>query len=184
MKAQQILAEIRSRSEGNKFSWLKRVQDLIQENRNGTNLVSQKARAWDLVELLDKLLGEKLHIGLFVAAKDGKPLKEPTYTKSDGNFEGSFEYQKSIILYKKAQQEVIFEGWEVLEQDSRVFNNETEVITLKSKDNPMTLEFYYDENGLLLDVCVYSESNGVELSTNPPLSDLAEATQSNPLKLK
>ena len=63
-------------------------------------------------------LNEIVHIGLFVAAKDGKPLKEPTYTKSDGNFEGSFEYQKSIILYKKAQQHVIFEGWEVLEQDS------------------------------------------------------------------
>jgi hypothetical protein len=129
-------------------------------------------------------LNEIVHIGLFVAAKDGKPLKEPTYTKSDGNFEGSFEYQKSIILYKKAQKEVIFEGWEVLEQDSRVFNNKTEVITLKSKDKPMTLEFFYDENGLLLDVCVYSESSGVELSTNPTLSDLAEATQSNPLKLK
>jgi hypothetical protein len=177
MKAQQILAEIRSRSEDNKFSWLKRVQDLIQENRNGTNLVSQKARAWDLVELLDKLLGEKLHIGLFVAAKDGKPLEEPTYTKSDGNFEGSFEYQKSIILYKKAQQEVIFEGWEL----SQISNDGLDVF-LTNKNYNFDLIFYfsphYQEH--IIKFC----PKGKEMFTIKSIANLAEATQSNPLKLK
>jgi hypothetical protein len=118
-------------------------------------------------------LNEIVHIGLFVAAKDGKPLKEPTYTKSDGNFEGSFEYQKSIILYKKAQQEVIFEGWEV-----RLDSNSD--IVIRNGDLRLVFIRITDEKHLSIALYRKKESLGRVQS----LSDLADATQSNPLKLK
>jgi hypothetical protein len=122
---------------------------------------------------------EIVHMGLFVAAKDGNPLKEPAYTKSDGNFEASFEYQKSIILYKKAQQEVIFEGWEVLD----TYMN-GECVRIK-KDN-MIISFMSIEE---IDTCrckliingAFPAQTQIIIKT---IADLAEATQSNPLKLK
>jgi hypothetical protein len=117
---------------------------------------------------------EIVHIGLFVAAKDGKPLKEPTYTKSDGNFEGSFEYQKSIILYKKAQQEVIFEGWELSHKThgNYYIRNVSLGVELEfSEDNEITIRF--DDH-----------SHAFNYMSIKSIADLAEATQPNPLKLK
>ena len=117
-------------------------------------------------------LNEIVHIGLFVAAKDGKPLKEPTYTKSDGNFEGSFEYQKSIILYKKAQQHVIFEGWEVH------YGNEG-FIGINNPSLSLFLRYVDSE-------CAFDLTNGRKYLKEgiETIANLAEATQSNPLKLK
>lgn len=111
----------------------------------------------------------------FVACdKNGVPLEKPIYTRSNGSFEGSFKYQKSMILYNEAQQEVVFEGWEVKK----------------------ALETYYLECGDW-QIDTYSKDGSFRLfnkKTMPfgnvkhiliqSLADLAEATTKNPIKLK
>ena len=177
METHEIIAEIREfGNEWFELPYLIPLTDTIERCRQYVGVTGDAAIAFEIIKLSDDLQQCDLCIGLFVAAKDGKPLKEPTYTKSDGNFEGSFEYQKSIILYKKAQQEVIFEGWEVLEQDS-----ETVIVSN---------DYYVIVFSLVLRTCSITTKEsftGNDWRSYVPtktLSKLAEATQSNPLKLK
>ena len=112
-------------------------------------------------------LNEIVHIGLFVAAKDGKPLEKP---------KGKSPKRSIWEPYNEAQQEVIFEGWEVLEQDS-----ETVIVSN---------DYYVIVFSLVLRTCSITTKEsftGNDWRSYVPtktLSKLAEATQSNPLKLK
>jgi hypothetical protein len=108
-------------------------------------------------------LNEIVHIGLFVAAKDGKPLEKP---------KGKSPKRSIWEPYNEAQKEVIFEGWEVLEQDHK------KAIQIHNKATGFSLEQL--SNGEF-----WLWSSGSSLSKRiETLSNLAEATQSNPLKLK
>jgi hypothetical protein len=173
METHEIIAEIREfGNEWFELPYLIPLTDTIERCRQYVGATGDAAIAFEIIKLSDDLQQCDLCIGLFVAAKDGKPLKEPTYTKSDGNFEGSFKYQKSIILYRKAQQEVIFEGWEVLEQHHK------KAIQMHNKATGFNLEQL--SNGEF-----WLWSSGSSLSKRiKSIADLAEATQSNPLKLK
>ena len=126
---------------------------------------------------------EIVHIGLFVAAKDGKPLEVPTMDAI--RKENSLHTPWDLLLinrqrdYAKAQQEVIFEGWEVLD----TYMN-GECVRIK-KDN-MIISFMSIEE---IDTCrckliingAFPAQTQIIIKT---IADLADATQSNPLKLK
>jgi hypothetical protein len=175
MEPNEILEELNKTTFQSPFTELKTLSDLVAELRTYWAESQNSKRAWYLVNLWDSLLLSKLHIGLFLAAKDGQPLEEPTYTKSDGNFEGSFEYQKSIILYNEAQKEVIFEGWEVVSQDESYSY-------LYNEKNNAALEFDHIDDTVA--ICFNPSFSNDEYEYIKSIADLAEATQSNPLKLK
>jgi hypothetical protein len=132
-----------------------------------------------VVEHID-FLNEIVHIGLFVAAKDGKPLEVP-------NSQCEEEVQKSCasangcecylleLRYNVAQQEVIFEGWEVVQ-------NKDNDIVISNK----TYWIHFSHAGAWLfgfDI-TFGDLKNQGLGNVDLIKNLAEATQSNPLKLK
>ena len=181
MEPYEILEELNKTTFQSPFTELKTLSDLVAELRTYWAESQNSKRAWYLVDLWDNLLLSKLHIGLFLAAKDGKPLEVP-------NSQCEEEVQKSCacangcecylleLRYNVAQKEVIFEGWEVLEQDS-----ETVIVSN---------DYYVIVFSLVLRTCSITTKEsftGNDWRSYVPtktLSKLAEATQSNPLKLK
>jgi hypothetical protein len=169
MKAQQILAEIKEATPDGVWH-LVPFLDTIEELREYVLESKNKEHAWDLTDLAGRLYRIVLHIGLFVAAKDGKPLKKP---------KGKSPKRSIWEPYNKAQQHVIFEGWEV----SDTYMN-GECVRIK-KDN-MIISFMSIEE---IDTCrckliingAFPAQTQIIIKT---IADLADATQSNPLKLK
>jgi hypothetical protein len=122
-----------------------------------------------------------LRIGLFVAAKDGKPLEEPKepyyggYAETDADINAI--HSDRCIDYiddlREAQQDVIFEGWEV-----RV-NSDSDIV-IKNGDLRLVFIRITDDKHLSIGLYLKREHLGRIQS----LADLAEATTDNPLKLK
>ena len=86
--------------------------------------------------------------------------------------------------YNEAQKSVIFEGWEVVSDETP--NSGYRIITLVSKENSASLEFYYDTlgNSNPIDICVIFTHGGEQLPKEPTLAAVAAATTENPIKLK
>lgn len=112
--------------------------------------------------------------------ENGKPLEKPSnhekwleYKKQ--GFELHFGNEAHNSQYHKAQQNVIFEGWEVVSGK-----------VIEHKETGCRVAFYSNGN-VYFDRYTCSVSKGYLnyfLGTNPTLSDLAAATIENPLKLK
>ena len=177
MKAYQIIAEIRKDCPVKPFPYLLDRPNSIESLRDYCGESNNKARCWDLIDLTDNLLLCKLSIGLFVAAKDGKPLEVPTMDAI--RKENPLHTPWDLLLinrqreYNEAQQHVIFEGWEV-----RLDSNSD--IVIRNGDLRLVFIRITDEKHLSIALYRKKESLGRVQS----LADLAEATQSNPLKLK
>jgi hypothetical protein len=175
MEPYEILEEIRKDCPVKPFPYLLDHPNSIESLRGYYGESNDGAKCWYLTSLIDNLLLCKLSIGLFVAAKDGKPLEVPKRTdRRDWDYQN--EQDELEEQYNEAQQEVIFEGWEVLEQDS-----ETVIVSN---------DYYVIVFSLVLRTCSITTKEsftGNDWRSYVPtktLSKLAEATQSNPLKLK
>jgi hypothetical protein len=124
-------------------------------------------------------LNEIVHIGLFVATKDGKLLEVPN-SQCEGEVQKSCASANGCecylleLRYNVAQQEVIFEGWELSHKThgNYYIRNVSSGVELEfSEDNEITIRF--DDH-----------SHAFNYMSIKSIADLAEATQSNPLKLK
>ena len=167
MEPYEILEELNKTTFQSPFTELKTLSDLVAELRTYWAESQNSKRAWYLVDLWDNLLLSKLHIGLFVAANYGEPLCIEFKVPSQVGYGVVNED------YAKAQQEVIFEGWEV-------FND----ISIEHKTTGDTIQFFRNGNVYYDKKIRKDVYESLLLNTNPSISDLAEATQSNPLKLK
>jgi hypothetical protein len=173
MEPHEILAEIRKDCPVNPFPYLlnhpnsiKGLRDYYGESHNG-------ADCWYLIDLIDNLLLSKLHIGLFVAAKDGKPLEKPS------KFFACNAKEAALILdYTRAQRHVIFERWEVSQN-----KDDDNFIYIENKELDIEIEFDTSDGAIeiLIDKRRTSFFAPLEIKT---IADLADATTENPLKLK
>jgi hypothetical protein len=177
MEPYEILEEIRKDCPVKPFPYLLDYPNSMERLRDYYGESNDGARCWYLIDLIDNLLLCKLSIGLFVAAKDGKPLEVPKRTdRRDWDYQN--EQDELEEQYNEAQQEVIFEGWEVLE-----IENEGLDIKVTNSKSPFSFWFYQfplDESYWIVTL----NQRGINSFKIKSLSKLAEATQSNPLKLK
>ena len=125
----------------------------------------------------NNFLKQPLHIGLFVAAKDGKPLEVPTMDAI--RKENPLHTPWDLLLinrrreYNEAQQHVIFEGWEVhtsIEGSVFLYHDSYTLRYSAARD--------------LFELFILKDGKRLSFGMIKSISDLAEATQSNPLKLK
>lgn len=113
----------------------------------------------------NKKLNLDLTLSQFVPCKDGKPMNEPHVIDT---YYSTSEYRE---MYQQAEKAVIFEGFEVTSKNA--INNGKWFIVI------------FQSGRFLLD-----EKVGVDeylshlMPENPTVSDLAEATQDNPITLK
>jgi hypothetical protein len=179
MEPYEILEELNKTTFQSPFTELKTLSDLVAELRTYWAESQNSKRAWYLVDLWDNLLLSKLHIGLFVAAKDGKPLEVPYHYDRFEQYGLSMPFNTSesqiCFEYQKAQQEVIFEGWEVVSQDESYSY-------LYNEKNNAALEFDHIDDTVA--ICFNPSFSNDEYEYIKSIADLAEAAQSNPLKLK
>lgn len=121
------------------------------------------------------LLDTNLHFGLFVPSKDGVPLDKPKdydywVAAQRRGLMILFDSEKECKAYEEAEKLVIFEGWEVQESEHE------EMTTVVHGHYEITFSKKYDEvviNG--------ADEKPLELIT---ISDLATATQANPITLR
>lgn len=167
MKVHEIIAEIRKDCPVNPLTELKTSPIFMEQLREYYSESHDGERCWYVIDLIDNLLLCKLSLGQFIAAdKDGKPLKMSFKVR------GQAGYGEINQDYEKAQQGVIFEGWEVLKQDHK------NAIQMHNTSTGFSLERLF--NG---EFWLWSPDSSLSLQIKT-IADLAAATTENPLKLK
>jgi len=118
-------------------------------------------------------LKRTLTLGDFIPCKDGKPLEKPEYYDNwDGeavNPVDHTDYIQSLYDYQEAKSRVVFEGWEIVSNNKVIcsIRNRRFSLTYNAKRKDFALKRTLQFLGFV-----------------PTFSDLAAATQDNPLKLK
>jgi len=133
--------------------------------------------ALEMILTWSVFLKKPLTLSMFVPCKDGKPLEKPVmYDVWVENGEPSpvkNTWLESCKAYEQAQKAVLFKGFEVK------FSSDIDVIL---SNGQLELGFYKVNEGVIIKVL----ENGNLLSSVKPMktvSDLAEATQDNPIEL-
>lgn len=181
MEPHEILEEINNSYEQSPFVELKTLSNLIAELRIYWAESRNSKTAWYLVDLWDSLLLSKFNIGIFVACdKNGVPLEKPTNHKEwlECKIHGHelfFINEAENQAYSAAQKNVIFEGWEVV-------RGTREYIYLYNTLCDIELECDLTYN--VIEVNLNHSTLNTLYGDIKSLSDLAEATTENPLKLK
>lgn len=111
-------------------------------------------------------LSKPLHLGQFVPCKDGVPLKKPHVIDT---YHSTATYREA---YEAAEKLVIFEGWDVHEDNQ---SDSYLVIWLGN------YEIVFEKIPNKIAVCLYKDGKRIRIYT---ISDLAHATQDNPLTLR
>lgn len=174
MKAQEIIKSIRY--DGTKLTHLKTLSASIDEMDNPKTIDLSDSDDFMIIILLNRLSKIKLTLSQFVpCGADGKPIKDPkTRVMLDWIDKGQDEQiQADNEAYHKALQDVIFEGWEVVDSC-----NDGLDIMIRSGD--LHIFFYVNVNGVIVKFGAPNK-NSFNIKT---LADLAATTISNPIKFK
>lgn len=170
MKAYEIIDHLRRN--GNEIKELLTLSNSIKKIEYKLETRKETPTGDHFVDtlLLTRLLDLPLTLSMFVPCdKDGKPLGMPNVDAPRHNHK---------VQYHKAQQAVIFEGWEV----------QSKGLYLTHPETGNRFGFYSNGN-VYFDQHIEGEGDNkayahLFLGTKPTLTDLANATTDNPLKLK
>ena len=151
-----------------------RIKDISQKSEDAGECIEVEG-ALSLVSIFkwDDFLKQPLTLGMFIPCKDGKPLEKPNRT--DFRY---WDYQNDTDKLEEAYQEseklVIFKGF-----SHSGFHSEQNTYILSNSNIDLMM---YKNKGVLY-VKEWNLS-GIENPVLLTISELAEATQNNPIELK
>jgi len=166
------------KSEGVEFNELITLPLMIDQLDDYAHESDNHKRAWSLMILYRDALDQPLILSQFIPCdSEGKPLEKPRYYDVWDKENNTLTDDATILSlhkYKQALKAVIFEGWKIDVKEASdiiLINGDYEIYFLKVKE------------GFVIQFCNITKPNGESIRPKT-ISDLANATQDNPINLR